>query len=75
MPKKCPRLPANAQLKLTVLAIDVRESKRPLREERLVERDINLRNFLVPGFISHEDLKNSRSDYIEIYASAELSSS
>ncbi len=74
VPKKCPRLSDSTSIRLTVTAYDVRESTE-LSGERVVTKPANLRDFLIPAFITHDDLKNSHSDHIEIRASAKLLSS
>lgn len=71
VPRKCPRLADSTQLRLSVVAYDLNESRK-LGEEQVVEKQANLRDFLLHSFITHDSLKNSHSDHIEIQASAEL---
>ena len=68
--KKCPRLPTSAKVSLTVTAWDCKEER--CLNSVTVEKPMNLRQFTIPEFITHAALKESRSDYIEIQAFAEL---
>ncbi len=71
VPKKCPRPPDTTRVKLSVVAFDVKESKK-LSDKPDVSILANIREYLVHGFLTHDSLKNSHSDLIEIQASAEL---
>ena len=70
LPKKCTRLPSSATLKLRVTALDCKEAQNITSHG--VEKSMELRRFVILGFVTHDDLKNSHSDLIEIQASAEL---
>ena len=69
VPKKSMRLPDSATLKLTVTALDCKEAR--VLKTYKVEKSMHLRTFLILDFVSHDDLKKSHSDLIEIQATAE----
>lgn len=71
MPKKCRRLPSTAKAKLRISAWDCQEGKTLCCRDN-IEIPMNHRQFPIPAFISHEALKLSHSELIEIHVMAEL---
>ena len=66
MSKKAPKLSSGAKVRFSVSATDVGENKQLF--ECTVEKDVLLREFYINKFISHEALRDSRSETIEIKA-------
>lgn len=68
VPTKCPRSYKVASIRVIVSALDFRERK-PLSSQReVVVPSLNIRTITVKEFISHDALKHSRSEYVEIRA-------
>ena len=67
--KKAPKLSSGAMIRFSVSASDTGENRQLI--EVSVEKDVLLREFYVYEFISHEALKESRSETIEIKAYVE----
>ena len=71
VPKKCSRMHSATKVKVSVSVRELKEEKFLARHGG-VEKSMNLRQFLIPQFVTHGNLKDSHCDQIEIHASAEL---
>ena len=71
VPKKCPRMHSATKVKVSVSVREVKEEKFLARHDD-VEKSMNMRQFLIPQFVTHGKLKDSRCDQIEIHALAEV---
>ncbi len=64
------RIDSRAKVEVNIKAGD--KEKRIMFGERVVRESIRLNYFFIKGFISHQDLKQSHSEYIIITISASL---
>lgn len=71
IPKKCPRLPSAAEAKVTVSAWDC--SGKEIGGKQVAAVSLNLRTVLIKQFVSHDALKHSMSDIVEIRAEVQPS--
>ena len=67
LPKKCPRLHSAAKIDVTLSSWDCKENK-PFSSRQEISASMNMRSVSVKQFISHNALKHSRSDLVEIRA-------
>ena len=65
------RLHSQAEVEVNIKA-ETKEKKEVLGRQRVVRESVRLNYFFVKGFISHQSLKQSHSDYIIITVSANL---
>ena len=71
VPKRCTRFHSETKVKISISVRELKEDKL-LAKHGGVEKSMSLRQFLIPRFVTHGDLKDSHCDQIEIRASAEL---
>ena len=70
IPTNCPRIHSTTEVEVVLSAWDCKESKL-LSAEQVVTVSLNQRTFLVKQFLSHDALKHSRSDIVEIRAAVQ----
>ena len=60
------------KIRLSVFVQEIKEDGNSLARHKNIEKSIDVSRFFISHFLTHECLKHSRCDQIEIHASAEL---